>query len=244
MGAFGAARSPLLRGVKIILIVNVVLYLAELILAYAVGFNDERISQVLHPLALSADDVISGYVWQFFTYMWVHDWNEITHIIFNTLVLFWFGPMLEERWGTRTFTFRYLFCGLGGGLAIFVVGLVYNAIATQPMAPTLGASGAIAGLIMAYCIVHWHSTLGIFSLRFKGRTLFLVFIGIDLLRLVAGGNVAVQAHWGGMATMAVIMNRNQLSPGVLRLRLKRWRLKRRLRLKPGGKSNGDSRYMH
>ena len=244
MAQFRVARPPLRRGVKVFLIVNIALYLVELVIAYIVDFDPDRIADIIHPFALSSADVTSGYVWQLFTHMWLHDPDSFTHILFNMLVLYWFGPTLEGSWGTRRFVRNYILFGLGGGLAILLTGLSYHLLTGHEQVPTLGASGAIAGLVATYCIYHWRSTLGIFSLRFTGRTLLIVFIVIDLVRLLLGEPIAVQGHWGGMLTAAAFYHKRNLNPSLLRLRFKRWRLKRRLRLKRGGKSNGDSRYLH
>lgn len=244
MAQFRTVRAPLRSGVKVFLIINIVLYLAELVVAYVVDFDPGRMSDIIHPFALSSGDVTSGYVWQLVTHMWIHDPDAFTHILFNMLVLYWFGPTLEGQWGTRRFVRNYILFGLCGGLAIFATGFFFTLITGLQQAPTLGASGAIAGLVATYCFVHWRATLGIFSLRFTGRTLLIVFIGIDLLRVLLGEPIAVQGHWGGMLGAAAIFYHRDLSPSLLLLRFKRWRLKRRLRLKRGGKSNGDSRYLH
>lgn len=243
------SRPPLGKGVRIFLIVNIAIYVAELILAYAVDFDPLEVANVVHAVALSVPDILSGWVWQVGTHMWVHDPDIFTHILFNMLVLYWFGPTLESRWGTKRFVIRYFIFGMGSAAAILATGLIYWGITGDHQAPTLGASGAIAGLVCSYCLVHWRATLGLFTLRFTGRTLLLVFIGIDVLRLLWGENIAVQGHWGGMVAAAIVMRKGELSPSLLWLQFKRWRLKRRLRLKRGGKSddkktNGKGDYLH
>jgi membrane associated rhomboid family serine protease len=232
------SRPPIRRGVTIIFIASLVFYLAELVYAYLVDFRTERYDLALAPFLLSADGLFSGRVWQPLTYMWIHSLQSVTHIGFNMLVLYFFGPTLEQRWGTRRFLVNYLVYGMGGAALIIGVGLIFE------RGPTLGASGAIAGLVAAYCIYHWKSPLSMLIFRLNGMWLLVIFILLDFLRLASGEPISVEGHWGGMLTAAIMLRTDLFSPRLARLRFKRWRLKRRLRLKPGGKSNGDSRYLH
>jgi membrane associated rhomboid family serine protease len=237
-------RPPLRRGVTVILIVNAAIFLGELAYAYAVGFESSRVARMTGFLGLSAEGLSRGWVWQLVTHMWLHDPDEIFHILFNLMVLYFFGPDLEQRWGTRKFVLRYFAFGAGSALAIAAVGFLWPALFDVARPPTVGASGAIAGLVASYCILHWRSQLRVLFLDLSGKWLLVIFVVIDLVRLLAGSPIAVEGHWGGMLTAAVIMRWDDLHPRLLWLQFKRWRLKRRLRLRRGGKSNGDQHYLH
>ena len=87
--------------------------------------------------------------------MFVHAMG-VFHILFNMLVLWWFGAELELRWGSRFFLTYYLVCGVGAG-AIYLIGTLGYALITGnvlPLAvPLVGASGATYGLLLAYGIL-------------------------------------------------------------------------------------------
>ena len=91
-----------------------------------------------------------GAIWQVVTYLFVHDPRGFTHILFNMLALWMFGVDLERRWGTRGFARYYAITGVGAGIATAVVSLLpFDATRTFYAVPTVGASGAIYGLLLA-----------------------------------------------------------------------------------------------
>src|SRR6266851_8580867 len=93
--------------------------------------------------ALSPELVLKQFaIWQLVTYMFLH--GGIGHILFNMLALWMFGSELEQAWGTRRFLRFYFFCGVGAALCV----LVGNFIASD-LRPTMGASGAIYGILLA-----------------------------------------------------------------------------------------------
>lgn len=132
--------------------------------------------------------------WQFFTYMFLH--GGFLHIFFNMLVLFMFGVELEQIWGSRRFVIYYLACGIGAGMI--------HAIVTYLMgneAPTVGASGAIMGVMVAFGMI-FPDRIIYFNLFFpmKAKYAVLLFVGIDLVfgfGAAQGDNVARFAHIGG-----------------------------------------------
>lgn len=225
------------RAVTWLIVANVAVYVFELAWSYAVGFRPSRVDAMLDVLALSNAGLFSGHVWQVVTYQFTHSLDSPFHIVFNMLVLYWFGRDLEARWGTRRFVVRYALFGLGATVASILGGLLDDT-------PTVGASGAVSGLVAAFCIYAWHTRMRLFFLELTGRGWLVVFVVLDLLRLASGDPIAVEAHWGGMLTAALILNGDAFNPRLLWLRFKRWRLKRRLRLQQGDKSNGDQRYLH
>lgn len=234
--AFGP-RPALRSGVKWLLIINLVVYLVALGYSYAVDFAPQPINRLIDLLALSNQGLAAGRVWQLVTHLFVHSLESPFHLVFNLLVLYWFGRDLEARWGTRRFLTCYGWFALGAVVASVLVGLVRDV-------PVVGASGPISGLLASFCILHWRRPLHLFFLQLTGRGWLIVFVLLDLVRLAAGDPVAVQAHWGGMIAAFIVLRGGQGSPRLLWLRYKRWRLKRRLRLERGGKANGDERYLH
>jgi len=243
-GQYVRIRIPMGPAVKWIMAINIGLFLLQLVVATFVGFDDAKLNEVLWWVMLTPETLTRGHVWKLFTHMWLHSPDGVMHIAFNMLVLYFFGPWLEQRWGTRRFARFYIYFGLGGGVLFLMSALLLPLIGLG-RGPALGASGAIAGLICAFALYQWRSPLQFFfGITMTGRTLLLVMIAIDLLRLLWGDPLAVEAHWGGMITAALLLNPDWRNPKLWRLKFKRWRLKRRLRLEPGGNSNGDSRYLH
>jgi membrane associated rhomboid family serine protease len=182
-----------------------------------------------HYFAVSVWGVFSDlYVWQPFTYMWLHDPTSPWHLVMNMFSLWMFGGQLEMAWGSRRFLRFYLICGAGAGLII----LAWNALVGVQV-PTLGASGAIFGVLTA------------FSLLWPDRTIMLLFPPIPMraiwfipflfaIQLAMGGqeNVSTVGHLGGVVVAGILL-RDELQKvlGVrsLRYRWHRMRMRNRLR---------------
>jgi membrane associated rhomboid family serine protease len=174
---FGFRLTP---WVKRLLIANAAVFIATFIATRA-GFP------LLDWLALVPAEVLR-HPWTPITYMFAH--LGIWHILFNMIALFFFGPMLEERWGGREFIKFYLIAGLGGALASFL--FVYQ--------PIIGASAAIYGLLVAFAL-YWPESpiyfFGIFPI--KAKWLVVGLIGLNVFFALTGGQggVAHLAHLGG-----------------------------------------------
>lgn len=134
--------------------------------------------------------------WQFVTHMFMH--GNIAHIFFNMWSLFVFGPMLERLWGSKKFLIFYFVCGLGAALCHELV------LLTQPLSniPTVGASGAIYGLLLGFGMLYpnYVLTLVFPPVSLKAKWFVAIFAGIELLTGVLGTHdgVAHFAHLGGM----------------------------------------------
>ncbi len=135
-------------------------------------------------------------IWQPVTYMFLH--GGMTHLFFNMFALWMFGAEIESHWGTRQFNIYYFVCGIGAAIV--------NLLATMGNPyPTVGASGAIYGVLLA------------FGMMFPNRYIFLYFLfpvkakyfiaGYALIEFVSGfgsrsmgsgSNIAHFAHLGGM----------------------------------------------
>src|SRR5690606_26793765 len=107
--------GPITPAVKLIIIVNVAMFLATLVApAFIVGL-----------FGLSAVDVFErGMVWQVATYLFIHSPGGIGHILFNMLAVWMFGVELERRWGTPFFVKYYFICGIGAGVCTLVAALL------------------------------------------------------------------------------------------------------------------------
>lgn len=131
-------------------------------------------------------------IWQLVSYMFLH--AGFSHIFFNLFALWMFGQAIENYWGTRRFTIYYFLTGIGAALLHMLIG--------AGGAPTLGASGAVYGILLA------------FGMMFPERPIMLLFppipikakyfvAGFGVIELISGisranSGVAHFAHLGGM----------------------------------------------
>ncbi len=162
-----------------LIIVNVAVYLLEIILsrarpaAFMAGFDC---------LALQPGDVFTrGYVWQLLTYAFLHDPANILHILLNMLFLYWFGREIESVWGVRRFLAFYLTAAAFAALAFSTVHYFWPLNAVR----CLGASGAIMALVMVYAL-WWPNRTILFMFLFPMRvwTFVLIVIGIEAVSLL------------------------------------------------------------
>src|SRR5947208_15635852 len=127
-------------GVKWLLISNIAIFL--------LFYLSETLREHLLMLSLAPVMVLKHFsIWQLGTYMFLH--GSIDHILFNMLALWMFGMTLEQDWGTRRFLKYYFLCGVGAGICDVAV----NAIIGNWGTHTLGASGAIFGLLLAFGVL-------------------------------------------------------------------------------------------
>jgi membrane associated rhomboid family serine protease len=184
---FGA--PSLTPTIKWLIIVNAAVWLFQILsqqffnMAYLFGVVPER---VLH-----------GWIWQPLTYMFLHSPRDPFHLLFNMLMLWMFGGELERYWGRRAFLRYYIVCGVGAGLAAVIFGLAVTGMATIP---TIGASGAIYGLFVAFGMVFADRQV-LFMLIFpmKARTMALILFGIAFFYAVTARDSGIShiAHLGG-----------------------------------------------
>jgi membrane associated rhomboid family serine protease len=178
-------------GVKWLLIVNTAVFLVYFLLT-ASGMG-----MLLAPLALRPYDVLHGQVWQLFTYQFLHDPTGFAHILFNMLTLWMFGQTLERDWGTKRFLQYYFLCAIGAGVCVVVANLLFGNLLTS----TIGASGAIYGLLMAFGMLYPRQQILFFFLfPIEARWFVLILGAIAFLSSfgAAGGGVSHVAHLGGM----------------------------------------------
>jgi membrane associated rhomboid family serine protease len=141
------------------------------------------------------------YVWQIGTYMFLH--GGFTHIFFNMLALWMFGMELENTWGSRKFLIYYCACGLGAGIANLLVASLMG-----QLAPTVGASGAVFGILIAFGMLFPDRPIYVyFLLPVRAKYFVAIYILIELVYGVAGTSdgVAHFAHLGGAAVGLIFL---------------------------------------
>jgi len=197
---------PLTKVVKILIVINVAIWFVFQILfeQYLFPSFDFTLNFGLVPQNI----FLNFFIWQFGTYMFLHDTANIMHLVFNMFTLWWVGSELEQKWGPGKFLSYYLTCGVGAGVIYFIGSFLYyfitgNAFALQ--IPVIGASGAIFGLMLAYGILFGdREVLFMFIFPMKARMFIIILAVIEISMLLsqglAGGRVANLAHLGGIVT--------------------------------------------
>ena len=188
-GSYSLSKSWVFR---IILITSIV-FLLQILQPFGLSFEFLVVKFGLIPAAV----VINGSVWQLFTYMFLH--GDPMHLLFNMYGIFIFGVMVEEVWGPKKFLLYYLYCGLGAGISIFLL----NFIAGGPgyFSPTIGASGAMFGLLLAFGMLFPDVELLVFFvLPVKAKYLVIIYGGIELFMELSGGVSTIShiGHLGGL----------------------------------------------
>ncbi|MCY1150817.1 MAG: rhomboid family intramembrane serine protease [Sphaerochaetaceae bacterium] len=148
----------------------------------------------IYYLSMIPTFVLNGYVYQVFTYMFVH--SSFSHIFFNMLSLFIFGQALEKRLGTREFLLYYLLVGTLSGIFSFISYYIAgeNAI-------LLGASGAVYGILLLFAVFFPFAKVYIFGLLpIRAPLLIVLFFVIELFSEASGfnGGVAHLTHLAGL----------------------------------------------
>lgn len=137
--------------------------------------------------------------WQLVTYMFMH--GGLGHLFFNMLALWMFGMELENNWGSKRFLIYYLVCGIGAGITNLLVAPMLG-----QAAPTVGASGAVFGVLIAFGMLFPDRPIYVyFLLPVKAKYFIAVYIGLELFYGVTGTSdgIAHVAHLGGAAVGAV-----------------------------------------
>ena len=191
---------PFTKAVKWLILTNAAVYLLlELLKVFSPDVGDGLF--VL--LSLMPQMVMHGAVWQLATYSFVH--GGLFHLLFNMLALWMFGAQFESDWGRKQFLEFYFFCVVGAALITTAVSYSHLGGVT-PRTITVGASGGIYGILMAFGMIYGEREIMLFPIPFSIRAKYFV-AGIAFIALVGaigaaapgrGEAVAYFAHLGGL----------------------------------------------
>jgi membrane associated rhomboid family serine protease len=186
---------PFTRWVKRLILIYAAIYLVMAILEIASPYGHEWVRIYL---ALIPRLVVHGYIWQLITYSFLH--FGLLHLIFNALALWMFGSQLESDWGSNRFLEFYFFCTVAAALTTVAVAYMHIP-GLSPMTTTIGASGGIYGLLVAFGVLYGENEIMMFPLPFLIKAKYFIW-GIVFLTLVGAiqetGGVANFAHLGGL----------------------------------------------
>jgi membrane associated rhomboid family serine protease len=234
--AFGP--GPWSPAVRLIILANLAVFVVSLVAPrLVVGW-----------LGLTPADVMHGRFWQLATYMFVHSPTALSHILFNMLAVWMFGTELERRWGTIAFAKYYFITGIGAGLCVIAVSLLpFDEARLSYALVTVGASGAVYGLLLAWGMLFPHrQILFMFIFPLPARVFVIIVGAIAFFSALgaSGSRVSNVAHLGGLIIGWFYLQ----GPTNLRLELKyrltRWkmeRMRRRFDVHRGGRDNWRDR---
>lgn len=218
--------GPLTPAIKGIIIACVIVFLIQAMLGVqpqslncsGAGSQVEqslRLEPLNHYFGLSSACFLKKlWFWQPVTYLFLH--GGLFHILMNMLVLWMFGAELERRWGSRAFLQFYLVCGVGAGLSIVALDPLVSllpAAARQgwlSSIPTVGASGAVYGIMAAQAILFPNKMLLLFlffPMRMRAAVLLLAAIMLFSQLTTPGSGISHVAHLGGMLFAWIYLHR-------------------------------------
>lgn len=197
---------------KSLIIINVVVFLCQVLFFDFYHIGDISLRAyfffycALEPLGHGF------YPWQLITYQFMH--GGLWHIFFNLFALWMFGAELETLWGSRKFLIYYLLSGIGAGLTQLYISPLLGA-----SGPTVGASGAIFGILVAFALTFPNRPIFMFPLFIPIPAKYFV-LGFAALQIFSGftssDNVAYFAHLGG-AAMGFLLFKYGDKIGIYRL---------------------------
>jgi membrane associated rhomboid family serine protease len=214
--------------VQWLLIANVAVYIFEILLQTFSGHS--AYNWFVGHFGLVPSAVVPGLrIWQPFTYMFLHDASTIWHILSNMFVLFMFGRELELAWGRTRFLQYYFLTGVGAGLINVIVktSLFWG----QPSSDiaTIGASGAIFGVLLACAILFPDRQVIMFPIPIKMsmRTFVIIMTALEFLGTfgLGGDNISHICHLGGMLVGYIYLRRGSFLYSV-RNSVTDWKMQR------------------
>jgi len=197
----GLSFPPFTPAVKQLLIANCAIFLLFALFG-AINSTALIAGWAYGHLGLEGYAVVHGEIWQLVTYSFLH--YGLLHLLFNMLALWMFGAQLETDWGYSLFMQFYFFCVIGAALVTVLVSFT-GILGVSPRTLTVGASGGIYGLLLAFGILHGDSQVMLFPLPFLIKAKYFV-IGIIALAIYGalssahslGQSTAYMAHLGGL----------------------------------------------
>ena len=181
-----------------LLIANVVAYLATMLL---------NTNSVYALFALFPTDSPLFHIWQPVTYMFLH--GDFSLLFFNMFALWMFGRGLEAEMGTKRFLVYYFVCGIGAALVQLGIAFIdinnyetYQALYSYLLTPTVGASGAVFGLLLAFGMMHPNDIIMLLipPIPIKAKWFVVIYGCIELFLIIinAQDGIAHFANLGGM----------------------------------------------
>ena len=233
--------------VKLLLIANIAAFVVTELVPLWLSIEIKQL------LGLTPRDVMSGYLWQPATYMFLH--ADLFHILFNMLSLWMLGVDLERTWGTPFFVRYYAVTGIGAALITIGVSLLPLPLSDRIFqSVTIGASGAIYGLLLAYGLSFPNRPIYLYFLFQIPAKYFVMIVGaIAFFSSVSNqpGGISHAAHLGGLVVGYFYLSggrRLRWNPfAEIKYRYLRWkiaRMRKKFDVVSGGRSDDWDRRIH
>ena len=240
--SFSFGPGPLSPAIKVLIAINVAVFLVMWVLPAGLT---QALQEFLGLLPAAIFEAFR--VWQPVTYMFLHDTRAFGHILFNMLALWMFGTELERMWGTNAFLRDYFATGIAAAITTILVSLMpFPSTAPLFTTVTIGASGAIYGLLLAYGLTFPNRPIYIYFIFAIPAKYFVMIMGaIALLSSMGGtgGGIAHITHLGGLVAGFIMLRGHRLSPAnEVRYRYLRWKMDRarkKFGVYSGGKKDWD-----
>ena len=220
-------RGFITPGVKLLVLVCTGVFLVQTIAGLLIGAT--ATSWINHFFGLVPLGPIPGLrIWQPFTYIFLH--GGLFHLLINMLMLWMFGRELELLWGKKRFLNYFFICGVGAGLIEVIIKTTPQLWGHPPSdTPTIGASGAIFGILMANAILFPDRRIWLIPLpvTIPMRPYVAVMAAIEFFSTLGtgGDNVSHLCHLGGMLVGYIYLRRGSFLYNV-RNSVTDWRLQR------------------
>ena len=191
-GLFGGGMFP--QVIKYLLIINISIFILQAFFFQNLSLGNVSVGDAFFK-NFALWPISSGYFmpWQLVTYMFLH--GGFMHIFINMFVLWMFGFELESLWGSKKFFWYYMMCGVGAGLANLLIAPFFTSVG-----PTVGASGAIYGVLAAFAFLFPNRKIYLyFFIPVKAKYLIILYMAIDLLSVIGQRDTGIAhvAHLGG-----------------------------------------------
>jgi membrane associated rhomboid family serine protease len=196
-----------------LIIINVAVYILDHVI-HGVG-HDQFGRRFTYPILtqlgyFSVDTAIRHLqVWRFITFQFLHSYDNILHLLFNMIGLYFFGPLIEYVLGSRRYLAFYLICGIGGPIMDMLLWMGHVLVAS-PFMPLVGASAGIFGILIAAAQIAPDATVLIYGiLPMRLRVMAWLLLGIAVFTVFTQGHNAggEAAHLGG-AILGWLLIRN------------------------------------
>jgi membrane associated rhomboid family serine protease len=220
-------RGFITPGVKLLVLICTGVFLVQTIAGLLIGAT--ATSWINHFFGLVPLGPIPGLrIWQPFTYIFLH--GGLFHLLINMLMLWMFGRELELLWGKKRFLNYFFICGVGAGLIEVIIKTTPQLWGHPPSdTPTIGASGAIFGILMANAILFPDRRIWLIPLpvTIPMRPYVAVMAAIEFFSTLGtgGDNVSHLCHLGGMLVGYIYLRRGSFLYNV-RNSVTDWRLQR------------------
>jgi len=181
--------------IKYLLISNVAIFIIQFFIFPAIKVGGIPLSSYfMHYFALNPIGIkeFPFYPWQLLTYLFMH--GNFWHLFMNMFALWMFGMELENIWGSKKFLGYYLMCGIGAGLSNLLIAPLF----ADTMFPTIGASGSVYGILVAFGMLFPDREIFLYFLfPIKAKYFVLIYMAIELLSVGSNTGIAHAAHLGG-----------------------------------------------